>query len=168
MVTLQSKHPSPGCPLLPSLSASKTLLIPPSFSPRIQEDLLHALNSHSSNWPSAVQHHALALLRSGEVSTFPALIRRVLDDIRQETSSAASGDHANNGTSSPKNNGDTNGTPNGNGKASGAATNGNAAANGADSAAQLALPTPVIDSVLRATRESLEAVCDVDDSANGA
>lgn len=113
---------------------------------RIQEALLHALNSDSANWPTTIQSHALALLRSGEVTTFPALLRRVLDDVRH--------DSALNPVSSS-----TNGKP---------ATNGDAAkANGSSTESKttpsLAIPESVVDEALRVTREHLEAICDIED-----
>lgn len=74
----------------------------------------------------------------------------MVDDVRHDTQAkaATSGDDG----SIPKN-GDTNG-----------ATNGKKAANGttATETGQLAVPTAVVDDVLKATRESLEAVCDVE------
>lgn len=118
---------------------------------RIQEQLLHSLHAHPSNWPSAVQSHALSLLRSGEVTTFPALVKRVVDDVRHDTQAkAAAADGAG------KNGETTNG-----------ATNGKKAANGtaATEMGQLAVPTAVVDEVLKVTRESLEAVCDIDSGA---
>lgn len=111
--------------------------------PRIQEALLHALNAHSTNWPTLIQTHALTLLRSGEVTTFPALLKRVLDDVRH--------DSALNPTSSS-----ANGTTNGKN------TNGEKAKGGESSG--LAIPESVVEEALRATRESLEAVCDVEEA----
>ncbi|KND92183.1 hypothetical protein TOPH_03159 [Tolypocladium ophioglossoides CBS 100239] len=123
----------------------------------IQEALLHALNSHPSNWPTAVQAHALTLLRDGDVSTYPALLRRVLDDVRASSSSASSATAtatatAKNGSKTP--NGDTPRKVNG--------TTGTAAAGGAG----LALPEAVIEEALRVARESLEAVCEIEDGAS--
>ena len=53
-----------------------------------------------------------------------------------------------------------------NGETNGA-TNGKKAANGttATETGQLAVPTAVVDDVLKVTRESLEAVCDIDSGA---
>ncbi|KAL7823441.1 hypothetical protein V8C26DRAFT_119464 [Trichoderma gracile] len=124
--------------------------------PRIQEALLHALNSNSSNWPTAVQNHALNLLRSGEVTTFPALLRRVLDDVRESQPSTSSSSTA---------------TSSANGKSS-AATNGSGAdankkANGASDKPPLAIPTSVIEEALRITRESLDAVCEIEEKGSG-
>lgn len=102
-----------------------------------------------------MQQHALQLLRSGEVSTFPALIRRVLEDVRNDTQAKS------NDESSTKN-----GEVNGNGTA----TNGKSKVNGANAAAAnnhpLAIPNAVVDDVLRVTRGSLEAVCEIDESAS--
>lgn len=94
------------------------------------------MNSHSTNWPAAVQAHALTLLRSGETTTFPALLRRVLDDIRSESAT----------TNGKVTNGDAK-------KANGAA----------DAKHPLAVPDSVIAEALKVTRESLEAVCEIDD-----
>lgn len=122
----------------------------PSY--RIQEHLLHSLNANSANWPTTIQNHALNLLRSGEVTTFPALLRRVIDDVRQETAAGPSFGSAPNGTEV---NGkkSTNGTPSGE-------------ANGTSSSSNLAVPHSVVEDALRVTRESLESVCFIED--NGA
>jgi hypothetical protein len=98
-----------------------------------------------------VQQHALQLLRSGDVSTFPALIRRVLEDVRNETQAKGEESATKNGSE-----------VNGNGT-----TNGKSKVNGANAANThpLAIPNAVIDDVLRVTRESLEAVCGIDESA---
>jgi hypothetical protein len=113
---------------------------------RIQDALLHALNSHSTNWPTAIQTHALNLLRSGEVTTFPALLSRVLEDVRHDsalnpTSSSSNGTSAKSGTNGdgPKINGAVDGKLN------------------------LAVPESVVEEALRVTRESLEAVCEIED-----
>lgn len=113
---------------------------------RIQDALLHALNSHSTNWPTAIQTHALNLLRSGEVTTFPALLSRVLEDVRHDSalnpmSSSSNGTSAKSGANGdgPKTNGATDGKPN------------------------LAVPESVVEEALRVTRESLEAVCEIED-----
>ncbi|RSL71081.1 hypothetical protein CEP54_001477 [Fusarium duplospermum] len=116
---------------------------------RIQEALLHALNSDSANWPTTIQSHALSLLRSGEVTTFPDLLRRVLEDVRH--------DSALNPVSSS-----TNGKP-------ATTTNGDAAAkaNGSSGEAKttpsLAIPESVVDEALRVTREHLDSICDIED-----
>lgn len=142
--------PLPGCSNKPSLQ------VPPLN--RIQEHLLHALNAHSSNWPTLVQNHALSLLRSGEVTTFPALLRRVIEDVRQDTALSPNTNNtkAVNGVSSADEvNGKKSESTNGNG-----ATNNGASSN----RASLAVPQSVIDEALKVTRESLEAVCELDDS----
>lgn len=87
-----------------------------------------------------MQAHALSLLRSGEVTNFPALLRRVLDDIQAE--SAVVGKSATNGK-----------TPNGDAKK----------VNGAGSAVgSLALPPGVVDEAIKVARESLGEVCELD------
>ncbi|KAI1144144.1 hypothetical protein F5Y05DRAFT_363821 [Hypoxylon sp. FL0543] len=135
-------------------SQINALLIKEGYANKIQEHLLHSLNAHPSNWPSTVQSHALALLRSGDVTTFPALVRRVLEDVRHDTAAAAAS------TSATENG--TNG-----GEVNGSGTNGASKANGASSSAEgsLAIPQSVIDAVLKVTRECLDAVAEVDDGA---
>jgi hypothetical protein len=120
---------------------------------RIQDKLLHSLDSHSSNWTTAVQAHALSLLRSGEVSTFPALIRRVLEDVRHETASVRDGgDHTN---GAPATNGSSSNKKGVNGDSSSGAA---AAAEGS-----LAVPPAVVEAALKVARDSLEEVCEVED-----
>ncbi|KAL7948325.1 hypothetical protein V8C42DRAFT_314097 [Trichoderma barbatum] len=133
-------------------SQINTILLKDGHVTKIQEALLHALNSNSSNWPTTIQNHALTLLRSGEVTTFPALLRRVLDDVREGQPPASS-------------------TSSANGKSS-AATNGNGdtkKTNGASSSEKLplAIPTSVIEEALRITRESLDAVCEIEEKGSG-
>lgn len=117
---------------------------------RIQEALLHSLNSHNANWPTTIQSHALALLRSGEVTTFPALLHRVLEDVRRDAlNPSAASSSSSNGTAKHAINGD------------------NArAANGDTAKPSLALPPAVVDEALRVTREALESICEVDDDKN--
>ncbi|KAK0623313.1 hypothetical protein B0T14DRAFT_427262 [Immersiella caudata] len=128
------------------------LLMKEGLVTKIQEHLLHSLNANSSNWPTTVQNHALSLLRSGEVTTFPALLRRVIDDVRQDTLASPSFGSAPNGTEL---NGkkSTNGTPSGE-------------ANGASSHTNLTVPHSVVEDALKVTRESLESVCSIEE--NGA
>ncbi|CAG9996493.1 unnamed protein product [Clonostachys byssicola] len=115
---------------------------------RIQDSLLHSLNSNTTNWPTLVQAHALSLLRSGEVSTYPALLARVLDDIRSDS---LAGGKPTNGDSA---------------KSSGSSSsNGNSNTSTSDKAS-LAVPESVIEDALRTTRESLEALCEVEDDGS--
>ncbi|GAO14124.1 uncharacterized protein UV8b_06522 [Ustilaginoidea virens] len=123
-------------------SQINTLLLRDGHVSKIQEALLHALNSHSTNWPTVIQSHALALLRSGEITTYPALLRRVVDDVREASASAA----CPNGDAAAKVNG-----------------NGNGNGNGPAERANLAVPDAVVEEALRVTRESLEAVCEMDE-----
>ncbi|KAL6813540.1 hypothetical protein V8C40DRAFT_256401 [Trichoderma camerunense] len=137
-------------------SQINTILLKDGHVTKIQEALLHALNSNSSNWPTAIQNHALTLLRSGEVTTFPALLRRVLDDVREgqpSTSSSSSSTSSANGKSSA--------TTNGNGDTK--------KTNGASSSEKLplAIPTSVIEEALRITRESLDAVVEIEEKGSG-
>ncbi|ORY63515.1 uncharacterized protein BCR38DRAFT_437035 [Pseudomassariella vexata] len=140
-----------------------SLLISEGHIEKIQDHLLHALNADKSNWPSAVQSHALQLLRSGEVSTFPALIRRVLEDVRHETQQVTTA--AAESTANTTKNGEVNGNgTNGTTKKVSAAVNGvggNNSVAGVDGS--LAMPAAVVEDILKVTRESLEAVCTIDD-----
>ncbi|KAI1020339.1 hypothetical protein LB503_006438 [Fusarium chuoi] len=127
-------------------SQINTVLLRDGHVSKIQDALLHALNSHSTNWPTAIQSHALALLRSGEVTTFPALLSRVLEDVRHDSALNPISSSSNGASAKPATNGDATKT------------------NGAtDAKHSLAVPESVIDEALRVTRESLEAVCDIED-----
>ncbi|SCN95372.1 uncharacterized protein FFMR_10931 [Fusarium fujikuroi] len=127
-------------------SQINTVLLRDGHVSKIQDALLHALNSHSTNWPTAIQSHALGLLRSGEVTTFPALLSRVLEDVRHDSALNPISSSSNGTSAKPATNGDAMKT------------------NGAtDAKPSLAVPESVIDEALRVTRESLEAVCDIED-----
>ncbi|SCO02789.1 uncharacterized protein FFB20_11707 [Fusarium fujikuroi] len=127
-------------------SQINTVLLRDGHVSKIQDALLHALNSHSTNWPTAIQSHALDLLRSGEVTTFPALLSRVLEDVRHDSALNPISSSSNGTSAKPATNGDAMKT------------------NGAtDAKPSLAVPESVIDEALRVTRESLEAVCDIED-----
>jgi len=120
---------------------------------RIQDHLLHSLNANPSNWPTTVQNHALSLLRSGEVTTFPALLRRVMEDVRHEAAlNPAFGSTNANGTEVNGKKSSANGTP-----SAGADSNGTLSSD-------LAVPQPVIEDALKVTRECLELVCELDES----
>lgn len=121
---------------------------------KIQEHLLHTLNANSANWPTMVQNHALSLLRSGEITTFPALLRRVIEDVRQET--AAGPAFGSNGTETNGKRSSTNGTP----------SAGEANGNSSSTTSGLAVPHSVVEDALKVTRESLETVCAIEE--NGA
>ncbi|RYP08320.1 hypothetical protein DL765_008831 [Monosporascus sp. GIB2] len=171
-------------------SQINTVLLREGHIAKIQEHLLHSLDAHPSNWPSAVESHALSLLRSGEVSTFPALIRRVLEDVRHDTAAAAEASAATAASSSGSEtmasaasidtatkNGEVNGTPatvNGNTITTTKKTGVNGASSsgggggGGDTANNLAVPAAVIEGVLKVARESLEAVCQLEEGGGGA
>ncbi|KAI9167455.1 hypothetical protein HJFPF1_03582 [Paramyrothecium foliicola] len=134
-------------------SQINTLLLRDGHVSKIQESLLHALNAHSTNWPTLIQNHALTLLRSGEVTTFPALLRRVLNDVREDSVAAPA---ATTNGSKAATNGDAK-------KVNGAAA---AAAAAAAEKSSLAVPDAVIEEALKVTRESLEAVCEIEDGTN--
>ncbi|KAJ2899045.1 hypothetical protein MKZ38_003446 [Zalerion maritima] len=142
------------------------LLLSNGDASKIQDHLLHSLDSHPTNWPQTVQAHALSLLRSGEFTTFPALLRRVLDDIKQETQNAATS---------------KNGTANGEGSSVGGATTNGATTNGTtvtstgpgapmpkkaaslEAPPSLAVPNQVVEDALKATQDCLEKIVRMDD-----
>jgi hypothetical protein len=115
---------------------------------RIQETLLHALNASPQNWPTLIQNHALNLLRSGECTTFPVLMSRVLSDIKSDTQLRDST------TSTSTNSLTTNGIK---GKKKEDEVRNGKGENGQS----LALPKNVVDEGVRITRECLEMVCEV-------
>lgn len=133
---------------------------------RIQDRLLHALNADSSNWPTAIQEHALELLRSGEVLTFPALLKRVVDDI-QEASSSSSSSSSSSAANANGNAATTNGNNSSNSKPATNGVNGSSSApspsKGGNEKGSLAVPQDVVDETLRVTRECLENVCEITD-----
>ncbi|PFH62174.1 hypothetical protein XA68_14715 [Ophiocordyceps unilateralis] len=124
-------------------SQINTLLLKDGHITRIHEALLHALNSDHSNWPTAIQSHALSLMRSGEATAYPVLLRRVLEDVRASIKPPPSATTT------------TSTAPNGDGKT----TNG-----ASTSSLCLALPDTVIEEALRVTRECLDDVCEIDDT----
>ncbi|KAI1484291.1 hypothetical protein K445DRAFT_80250 [Daldinia sp. EC12] len=145
-------------------SQINALLIREGHINKIQEHFLHSLNAHPSNWPSAVQSHALALLRSGDVTTFPALVRRVLEDVRHDTAAASDGSSATPNNTSSTTNSTTNGNNNnGNSKANG--TTATTTTTTTTSDGSLAVPQAVVDAVLKVARECLDTVCEVDDGS---
>lgn len=115
---------------------------------RIQERLLHSLNADPANWPTSIENHALSLLRSGDASSFPQLLRRVIEDVRRDTEARRSeggGDGAEaNGAGGEKANGEKK------------------AVNGADKKTDLAVPRGVVEEALKATKECLEDVAYLD------
>lgn len=133
-------------------SQINTVLLRDGHINKIQDSLLHALNSHQTDWPTAVQNHALALLRSGEIASYTDLLRRVLEDVRNDSAGQAA-------TASSTANGDSGGVKvNGNGTSS----------SGSSDKISLAIPDSVIEEALKVTRASLEAVCDVVEDTNSA
>ncbi|KAM3512846.1 hypothetical protein MY11210_003476 [Beauveria gryllotalpidicola] len=139
-------------------SQINTILLRDGHVPKIQERLLHALNADSSNWPTVIQSHALQLLRSGEVLTFPALLRRVLDDVQEATAKAAAAAAATTTTASAAAAGAATTT---NGKAA-PTTNGSTATT-TDVKLSLAVPQAVVEDTIRVTKECLESVCEIED-----
>ncbi|KAK2627250.1 hypothetical protein QTJ16_003216 [Diplocarpon rosae] len=117
---------------------------------KIHDTLLHTLHSHPSNWPTTLQAHALSLLRSGKCTTFPELMQRVLQDIKDDTE--AQSDSTSTSTGSI-------------GKANGVKKKGEDDVPGSrgkgEGGASLALPRAVVEEGVRITRECLELVCEV-------
>ncbi|KAJ0386835.1 hypothetical protein COL922a_003610 [Colletotrichum nupharicola] len=130
----------------------------------LKEGHVTNLNANQANWPTLIQNHALNLLRNGEVTTFPALLRRVLDDVRQDTLNPPAPSTASPSTSK------TNGTTDKDKKTNGASSTPTAAAGTAASAADpnnppsLAVPAAVVEEAIKVTRDSLEAVCEIDNA----
>lgn len=163
-----------------------TLSSPPSS--RIQDHLLYTLNAHPNNWPTQVQSRALALLRSGEVTTFPVLLKQVLDEVRKETALRpnpnASASTNNNATNAGATNTTTNGADAS--AASAAANNGSVQVNGGgrngahrgpgpgeasnlnrETPSSLAVPASVVEEALRVTSQALREVAEFEEE-NGA
>ncbi|OLN81456.1 hypothetical protein CCHL11_09046 [Colletotrichum chlorophyti] len=150
-------------------SQINTFLLRDGHVTKIQEHLLHSLHANQANWPTLIQNHALNLLRAGEVSTFPELLRRVLDDVRQDTlnppaptkssttakTNGASAADKDNKEKDKKTNGTATSTP----------APGTASASDSSTPPNLAIPAAVIDEAIKVTRESLEAVCEIDDAS---
>ncbi|KAK4639153.1 hypothetical protein QC761_705600 [Podospora bellae-mahoneyi] len=139
-------------------SSINGILIKEGHVAKIQEILLHTLHANPTNWPTLVENHARDLLRSGEVTTFPVLLKRVMDDIRHDTALAPS-NRAANGTPGQGEEVNVNGknvNVNGNGikvGGGGRGENGNS----------LALPQQVVEDALKVTREALEGVVEIEE-----
>ncbi len=117
------------------------------------------MNSHQANWPTMIQTHALSLLRSGEVSSFPALLRRVIEDVRHDTALAPNSNGTNkavNGASTDENGATVNGKK----------TEGTNGATTSGPRPNLAIPQAVVDEALKSTRECLESMCEIDESGS--
>ncbi|KAJ8069161.1 hypothetical protein OCU04_002833 [Sclerotinia nivalis] len=135
-------------------SQINSLLLKDGHVAKIQEILLHSLHSSPTNWPTLIQTHALSLLRSGNYTTFPVLMAKVLEDIRADTLAQSSSTNGVNGSTSTstsaekekdKDKKEKEGTAKGRG----------------ERGQSLALPKNVVEEGVRITRESLEAVCEV-------
>ena len=103
------------------------------------------------------------------MTSFPALLRRVLEDVRQDTTFSPNNNNngtATNGTSSKAaangTSAEENGTPT---ATNGNKTNGAAGAGaGAGARPSLAVPATVVDEALKVTRDCLDTVCEMDES----
>lgn len=142
---------------------------------RIQEHLLYTLNAQPTNWPTQVQNRALALLRSGDATTFPQLLKQVLEEVRKETvlkPTSSSTNGASNGESSVQVNGSgsggggskkTNGASNVPGPGPGEASNLHQ-----NTSTSLALPQIAVDEAIKITKEALLDVASFEeDKENG-
>ncbi|KAK0113218.1 hypothetical protein ONS95_014913 [Cadophora gregata] len=146
---------------------------------KIHDTLLHTLHSHPQNWPTLLQNHALSLLRSGTCTTFPDLMTRVLQDIKDDTEASAAHQQAqsqiNSSSSSTtagsqsssllkgKSNGVTT-TTGSNGKfGKKKGEDGGMFVGKGEGGQSLALPRSVVEEGVKITRECLEAVCEVDE-----
>lgn len=135
---------------------------------RIQEHLLYALNAHQNNWPTQVQNRALALLRSGEATSFPSLLRQILEEVRKETaleprpdtSAAANGSNSNGNeaASTVQVNGAGGKKANGAGPGPGEASNLHQ-----NTTTSLAIPTAVVEEALKVTKDALTSVAEFED-----
>ncbi|KAK2011134.1 hypothetical protein LZ32DRAFT_648751 [Colletotrichum eremochloae] len=132
---------------------------PPS---RIQEQLLHSLHANQANWPTLIQKHALNLLRTGEATTFPELLNRVLDDVRQDTLNPSA---SNTSPSTSKTNGTISADKDKDKKSNGTTTSSTPAAD-SNGQTSLAIPAAVIAEAIKVTQDSLEAVCEIDSTGN--
>jgi len=104
-------------------------------------------------------------LRSGEVTTFPALLRRVIEDVRQDTTLAPKA--TNGAAGSAEVNGNKKAAANGTITATDASSGNITASNGTTTTPpNLAVPQAVVEDALRVTRESLETVCEIEDSGS--
>ncbi|CAL3969275.1 hypothetical protein PZA11_006134 [Diplocarpon coronariae] len=117
---------------------------------KIHDTLLHTLHSHPSNWPTVLQAHALSLLRSGKCTSFPELMRRVLQDIKDDTDAQSDPMSTSAGST---------GKPNGM-KKKGSEDVAGIRGKG-EGGASLAMPRAVVEEGVRITRECLELVCEV-------
>ncbi|KAM3510165.1 hypothetical protein MY10362_000204 [Beauveria mimosiformis] len=148
-------------------SQINTILLRDGHVPKIQERLLHALNADSSNWPTVIQSHALQLLRSGEVLTFPALLRRVLDDVQEATAKAATATATATTTAASSTAAAAAATTTHHRKSAPATitaptTNGSTTMTN-DVKLALAVPQAVVEDTIRVTKECLESVCEIED-----
>jgi hypothetical protein len=136
---------------------------------RIHEALTHALYAESTNWPSKIHNHALSLLRTGECTTFPELMRRVLQDVRRDSTSTGPAGSVSNPTTTNGANGSRTkeGSKDKDESPAPETANGiaQAIANGKGRTGEdsLAVPRAVIDEGLKVTRECLEQVCELED-----
>lgn len=155
------------------VSATITELTPwpphPPPSTRIQEHLLYALNAHQNNWPTQVQNRALALLRSGEATSFPLLLRQILEEVRKETALEPRPDNSSaaaNGSNSNGNEAASTVQVNGAGgkKANGAGPGPGEASNlHQNTTTSLAIPTAVVEEALKVTKDALTSVAEFED-----
>lgn len=144
---------------------------------RLQDQLLYTLNAHSNNWPTQIQGRALALLRSGEVTTFPVLLKQILDEVRKETAAGPTGKTSSssavangNGTAadSSAGGGGSNNGVNGSKKHAAGPGPGEASNLNRETTTSLAVPATVVEEALKVTRGVLKEVAEFEEESNGA
>ncbi|KAF7862726.1 hypothetical protein EAF04_007599 [Stromatinia cepivora] len=137
-------------------SQINSILLKDGHVAKIQETLLHSLHSSPTNWPTLIQTHALTLLRSGNYTTFPVLMAKVLEDIRADTLAQSSSTNGVNGSTSTSTSTSVDKEKEKDKKEKEGAAKGRG-----ERGQSLALPKNVVEEGVRITRESLEAVCEV-------
>ncbi|KAI9049016.1 hypothetical protein LZ554_006865 [Drepanopeziza brunnea f. sp. 'monogermtubi'] len=135
---------------------------------KIHDTLLHTLHAHPANWPTTLQAHALSLLRSGKYTSFPELMRRVLQDIKDDTlaqeafAQNASPSTSTNPTATTANSSKASGKVNGVSNVKRRPGEDVPGFRGrGEGGVSLALPRVVVEEGVKITRECLELVCEV-------
>ncbi|KAJ0116480.1 hypothetical protein J7T55_007460 [Diaporthe amygdali] len=151
------------------------LFLPPI---RIQEQLLYTLNAHTNNWPTQVQSRALALLRSGEVTTFPVLLKQILEEVRKETAAGPPPKTSSSSASSNGNGADSSAAGSKDGAGSTVQVNGSKKHAGPgpgeasnlnrEVSTSLGVPATVVEEALKVTRDVLKEVAEFEEESNGA
>lgn len=122
-----------------------------------------------------MQNRALALLRSGEVTTFPVLLKQILDEVRKETAAGPQPKGTTSGSSSANGNAESGGSTN---NGAGTQVNGSKKHTGPgpgeasnlnrEVSTSLAVPATVVEEALKVTRDVLKEVAEFEEESNGA